>query len=85
MQIIPLKFGSVWILHPKISEFEFYPPEVLGIWILHPSVSEFGFYFQKFRSVWTLDLTPLNSEISECKFQTLPNFKKQNPNMGQNG
>ena len=25
LQITPLKFGSVWILHPEISEFGFYP------------------------------------------------------------
>ena len=25
LQIIYLKFESVWILHPEISKFEFYP------------------------------------------------------------
>ena len=24
-QITPLKFGGDWILHPKVSKFEFYP------------------------------------------------------------
>ena len=25
LQITPLKFGGDWILHPKISNFRFYP------------------------------------------------------------
>ena len=42
-------FGSVWILHLNVLEFEFYPlyfrgvwillPKVWGVWILHPKVS----------------------------------------------
>ena len=38
LQITPLKFGSDWILHLEISEFEF----------LHPDVLEFKFYILKF-------------------------------------
>ena len=39
LQIAPLKFGSNWILHYKISEFEFYPInyETLGGKIQTPS------------------------------------------------
>ena len=25
LQITPLKFGGIWILHPEVSEYEFYP------------------------------------------------------------
>ena len=25
LQITPLKFGAVWILHPETSEYGFYP------------------------------------------------------------
>ena len=28
LQIIPLKFRDDWILHSKVLEFGFYPPEV---------------------------------------------------------
>ena len=38
-----VKFGSVWILHLKISEFEIYFLKFWGVWILHHDVSEFGF------------------------------------------
>ena len=69
LKIIPLKFGSVWILYSKISEFEFYPlnfgcldfiPRRFRIWIL-PS------------KVWKcLDL---NSETLGYKIQTPLKFK----------
>ena len=54
MQITPLKFGRDWILHSKVSKFEFYPLEFGDVWILHPDVLEFGFYHLHFRSVWIL-------------------------------
>jgi len=36
IQITPLKFGGDWILHPEVSEFEFYPLKfgVFGFYIL---------------------------------------------------
>ena len=35
LQITPLKFGDVWILHPKVLEFGFSPLKFWGTWILH--------------------------------------------------
>ena len=43
LQIIPLKFGGDWILHPKISKFRFYTLTFGGVWILHPDISKFWF------------------------------------------
>ena len=40
LQITPLKFGSVWILHHKVSEFRFYPLKFGGVWILYHEISE---------------------------------------------
>jgi len=42
LQITPLKFGSVWILHFEVLKFGFYPHEVWGVWILYPDVSKYG-------------------------------------------
>jgi len=39
LQIIPLKFGDVWILHPKISDFGFNTLKFESVLILHPNVS----------------------------------------------
>ena len=55
LQITLLKFGDVWILHPEISNFGFYPLKFRSVWILHPDVLEFRFYPPK---VWGyLDFT----------------------------
>ena len=35
LQITPLKFEGVWILHLKVSEFRFFSLKFGGIWILH--------------------------------------------------
>ena len=48
LDITPLKFESVWILHLEVLEFEFYLLKFGGVWILYPEVSEFGFYLLKF-------------------------------------
>ena len=42
LQIIYLKFKGVWILHPKISKFEFYPLK-FGV---------FRFYTLKFQNFY---------------------------------
>ena len=48
MQITPLKFGGIWILHLKVLEFgfyllfRFYFPKFVSAWILHTKFSEFG-------------------------------------------
>ena len=44
-------FGSVWILHLKISEFGFYSLKFEGVWILHIGISKFGFYHLNFKGV----------------------------------
>ena len=49
-----LKFGSVWILYPEVSEFGFYPLKFEIVWILHFDILEFGFYFLNFRGFWIL-------------------------------
>ena len=54
LKIIPLKFGNVWILHSKVSEFEFYFLKFESVWILYPDVSKFGIYPLNFMSVWIL-------------------------------
>ena len=43
--------GSVWILHPEVSEFEFYPLKFGCVWILHYEILEFEFYALKFKGV----------------------------------
>ena len=48
LQTTPLKFVGVWILHPKVSKFEFYLLKFGGVWILHLNVLEFEFYLSKF-------------------------------------
>ena len=68
MQITPLKFESVWILHPKVSEFRFYSLKFWSVWILDLDVSEFGFYIPKFGGIWILNsqiegVWILNSQI----------------------
>ena len=47
LQITPLKFKDVWILHFEISKFRFYPLKVGGVEILDPDILEFGFYHSK--------------------------------------
>ena len=54
LKIIPLKFGNVWILHSKVSEFEFYFLKFESVWILYPDLLEFRFYSLKFRGIWIL-------------------------------
>ena len=77
LQTIPLKFGSVWILHLKILEFGFYLLKFGGIWILHPKVSKIGFYPLKFGSVWISPPKVWESQAtSGCKIQTALNFKE---------
>ena len=51
LQIILLKFRSVWILHSEVSEFEFHPLKFGHDWVLHTNISEFGFYPLKFGGV----------------------------------
>ena len=48
LQTTSLKFVGVWILHPRVSKFEFYLLKFVGVWILHLNVSEFEFYLSKF-------------------------------------
>ena len=36
-----MKFGDIWILHPKILEFGFYSLKFWGVWILHSKILEF--------------------------------------------
>ena len=72
MQIIPVKFRGVWILHSEILEFEFYPLKFGDVWILHLDVSKVEFYALNFRGVWIL--YPKVSEFEGVKskyFQTL--------------
>ena len=38
LQITPLKFGSIWILHFVVSEFGFYSLKFGGFWILYPKI-----------------------------------------------
>ena len=42
LQISPLKFEHIWILHSKVLEFGFHPLNFRGVWILHSKVYEFG-------------------------------------------
>ena len=42
LQITPLKFECVWILHPEVSEFGFYTLKFESVWIVHLDVSKFG-------------------------------------------
>ena len=61
LQITPLKFGNVWILHLEVLKFGFYPFTfgVFRFYILTfqnldftPYILEvFGFYFLKFESI----------------------------------
>ena len=44
-------FEGVWILHLKVSEFEFYSLKFEGVWILHIGISKFGFYHLNFKGV----------------------------------
>ena len=50
-QVTLLKFGDVWIFHPRVSNFRIYHLKFEGICILHPDISKFGFYPLKFRGV----------------------------------
>ena len=38
LQIIPLKFGGVGILHFEVSNFRFYSLKFGGVWILHHDI-----------------------------------------------
>ena len=42
LQIAPLKFRCIWILHLEVLEFGFYLLKFGGVWILPPNISEFG-------------------------------------------
>ena len=68
LQIKPLKFGCVWILHPEVLEFRFYSLKFGNIWILNPNVLEFEFY-----SIIFGFYTP-NFEILNCKIKISPKF-----------
>ena len=58
LQITPLKFASVWILHPEISEFGFHPLKE-DKWLPVKSSSSI--------------VSPLASVLAETKFHTLIN------------
>ena len=68
LQITPLKFGSVWILHHKILNFGFYFLKFEDVWILHIYISEYGFYPLKF--------IPPNFETLRYKIQISLNFRE---------
>ena len=53
LQITPLSFGDVWILHPEVSEFGVYLLK-FRVFGFCTNVSEFGFCSLKFESVWIL-------------------------------
>ena len=73
LQITPLKFEGVQILHPNVLKFEFYFLK-FGVFRFSP------WYFRTWillSKVWKyLDFTSLNSETLGSKIQTLPNFKE---------
>jgi len=58
LQITPLKFGSVWVLHPEVSEFGFYPLKE-DKWLPVKSSSSI--------------VSPLASVLAETKVHTLIN------------
>ena len=51
LQIAPLKFRCIWILHLEVLEFGFYPIKFEDICILHSDVSKFGSCPLKFGGV----------------------------------
>ena len=51
LQVTPLKFRSIWILHLEVLEFGFYLIKFRGVWILHFNISKFEFYSLKFVGV----------------------------------
>ena len=81
--ILPIKFAGILILHPNISEFEFYPKILRvfgfyslnfeGIWILHPKVLEF--VGVKSKHSQTLRGKIEISKYHGVKFKKPPNFR----------
>ena len=53
LQITPLSFGDVWILHLEVLEFGVYLLK-FRVFGFCTNVSEFEFYPINFRSVWIL-------------------------------
>ena len=74
MQITPLKFESVWILHPKVSEFGFYIPKFGGVWILNSQIEGvwiLNSQIVKLQNVKSKHLQTLRGKIKFLKLQGL--------------